>query len=220
MKKLIILTVLLNLILGIVFADENESKDNQASFLLVSTLLMNHGLNKNFDIIKKESINLSDSQKVILYNMNEDKLGLPLALNILVGLGLGSAVQGDIAGSVVGLLGDLTGCIFLLGYYVKIMQITSDYSSDLSKANTFEDIEKAEKKQSKKINDALSIITTSAVILSVTRVFQIIKPIIYSSSYNNKLKQALYSNYFSFDVLPSFDFDGNAKLTLAMSYKF
>ena len=70
------------------------------------------------------------------------------------------------------------------------------------------------------IENALPIIGISVIVFSVTRLFEIIKPIAYSSSYNDKLKQALYNNNLSFDVTPLIDFNGNAKLTAAVNYKY
>jgi hypothetical protein len=67
---------------------------------------------------------------------------------------------------------------------------------------------------------AISAAAFAAVILGVSRIVQIICPPVYSNKYNDKLQQALNYNKLAFNFTPSIDFDGNASITMAVSYKY
>ena len=212
---------------SIIQKKENQENLNEESFQKINFLIRN-GLNKNFLQIQQESLTLTNTQKLTLYGLNENKFGTPLALNLLLGFGIGSFVQSDIVGGVIGLLGDVTGYFVLITYFVKIGNASNWLNSrtnELSKQILADPIRASRLKEiqaeyNKKISDALPLIGISAGILAVSKVIEIIMPITYSPRYNNKLKEALNYGELSFKFLPSIDINGNGGLTFAMNYNF
>jgi len=208
MRKIAVFIVLILAVSGTAFTDEAENNNpnkNDNSFTMTS-MLIKDGLNKNFFQIQQASLNLTDTQKFMLYNTYESKIGLPLALNLLVGFGLGSGIQGDIAGTLVGSLGDLTGVIMVL---VGVLMIT-DYETDWNTYTiTYPNFDKG-----------MNLLTASYIVLGLSRVAQIIFPITFAPRYNRKLQEALNYGNITFNFTPSLDFDGNAKVAAAVSMKF
>lgn len=68
----------------------------------------------NEDRIRRSATGLSDSQRTNLYMASEVSAGGPFALNLLLGAGIGSFVQGDTTGGLIGLGGELTGLALIL----------------------------------------------------------------------------------------------------------
>jgi len=221
--------VLVIIVSGVSFADETENSnpDNEEAFLTVSALI-NDGLNKNFFQIQQEALNLTNSQRLMLTGLQENKFGVPLALNLLLGFGIGSFVQHDTLGGVIGFAGDTAGAVVLIIYFVKIIKASDWLSSRIDELDSqvmadpvrLRELDRAEAEYNKKIEDAFSLIGISAGILAAVRVFQIVKPITYSNWYNNKLKQALYNNNIAFDFSPSVDSSGNGVFTASISYRY
>jgi hypothetical protein len=138
--------------------------------------------------------------------MNENNYGTPLALNLLLGFGIGSAFQGHTGGSVFGVLADSLSTILFIVGMVKI----SDYTIDIEEFEVRND----------GYESGMNMIIAASVIVGISRIVQMINPVVYSSKYNKKLRDALNYGSVAFDVTPSVDFDGNAKVTLAISYKY
>lgn len=228
MRKMVFF-LLLVVISGFACADESESgnRENEEAFLTVSMLIKDN-LNKNFFQIQQESLNLTNSQRLMLYGLHENRFGTPLAFNLLLGFGIGSFVQTDTVGGIVGLAGDTAGLIVLISYFVSTIQASDWLTSRIRELDSqimadpvrLRELEKAQEEYNKKLEDALPLVYISAGILSVIRIFEIIKPITYSNGYNNKLRQALYNNNLSFNLVPSIDINGNGTLVVSASYRY
>ena len=181
MKKLLVLPLFF-LAAGIIFSQENSKED---SYQIVY-LLLKDGLNKNFFQIQKEAENLDTVQRLQLYNTYEGELTTPLVLNILIGFGIGSAVQKDVVGTIAGAAGDATAAILLAAGFVKFFQSIIDENFEFKPDDT-----------------AVALFTASGILYGASKIFQIVKPITFKSSYDNKLKEALNSH--SVSLVPVFD---------------
>jgi len=131
MKKLCLLGILAILLSGYVFADEPENRGNEYAFTMVSMLLsMPDGFRRNHMQIQQLSTDLTDVQRIMLFNTHQTSPGLPLALNLLLGFGIGSAVQNDIAGTIVGVSGDAIGVLLTAFGVIAMLQWETVWERD------------------------------------------------------------------------------------------
>ena len=106
MKKILILIAIAVLIPAFLFADS-------VSYSRINGLI-DSGMMKNRDEISYLASGLTQTESMMLYNSKKVNSGIPFALNFLLGYGIGSFVQGDTAGGVTALVGDLvSGAAFL-----------------------------------------------------------------------------------------------------------
>lgn len=108
MKKLLAILLLLCCVGGLLFADDYSNCllliDNKLDTATVKT-------------IQNYSANLTESQKYFLYENNKSNAMIPAAVNLLLGAGIGSYIQGDKVGGTISLLADLAGYgMYLIGY--------------------------------------------------------------------------------------------------------
>lgn len=96
MKRIVILGLVLTTLLGTVplFAEEHLNLEAVTTV----NLLIDRGLEKNKLAIASLSEQLNMSQKMYLYDRHEAEVGVPFAVNFLVGAGIGSFIQGDVEG--------------------------------------------------------------------------------------------------------------------------
>lgn len=67
--------------------------------------------------IRREAKGLSEAERLRLYLRHEDEAGVPFALNGLLGFGVGSLVQGDGLGGLVGFVGEGAGLLMVLTHF-------------------------------------------------------------------------------------------------------
>ena len=127
MKKIVILIALALLIPSFIFADST-------SYARINGLI-DSGMMKNRDQISYLSSGLTSSEAIMLYNAKKINSGVPFALNFLLGCGIGSFVQGDTAGGVTALVGELAGgAVFAGGYICALTSISYDSSDETNVA--------------------------------------------------------------------------------------
>jgi hypothetical protein len=66
----------------------------------------------------------------------------------------------------------------------------------------------------------MKVLMASYIILGISRLAQIIMPILYTPRHNNKLMDALNYDKIAFNIMPSFDNKGNTQIALAVSHKY
>ena len=91
---------------------QDSAKSNEDNFMMVQ-LLINMDYEDNKMLIFEKSKKLTEVQKLFIYYDNQKSSTLPFFLNLILGLGIGSWVQGDGTGGMVGTVGQLGG-LFLL----------------------------------------------------------------------------------------------------------
>lgn len=169
MKKICLLLIILFISVSAVFASDYYS---------VSAMIDNN-LNKNFNQINQAAMTLSQNEKIMLINEHEKSATLPFVVNLLVGAGIGSYIQGDTLGGTIGLVGETVGlCAITGGYlmtvYDALNSTTTDGVYELDPTGTI-------------------VIVAGAAIWAGARIFELIRPFTYTSSYNKKLNSAVYS---------------------------
>jgi len=229
MKKCALFIGFIFLLTGFGFSQEAASQERTSddSFQIVNFLIRDD-LSRNFEQIQQESLNLTAAQRLTLFGLNENRFGTPLALNLLLGLGIGSIVQGDTAGGVAGLLGDLVGITFSIVYLFRITAANNWLTSEINSLNAqilsdpvrLARLREANAERDRKIEAALPLISVSVGILAASRLAQIIFPLVYSPRYNARLQQALNMGGTHASVAPLFDIDGAGNVRVALSFNF
>jgi hypothetical protein len=102
------------------------------------------------------------SQRLALFDMYRDRPGVPVTLNLLLGFGVGSAVQGNMPGFVGGLLSDIAGFGFIAAHMMP-----------------------------SQMGDTRPFLVTGLAFLGVSRIVQIFLPLHHSATYNRVLNDAL-----------------------------
>ena len=179
MKKLLLVVFLLLVVsASSVFGLDlsNKSKSEIASF-------------------KKTAATMDDTQKMFYLKQNEKNLTTPLLLNIFLGFGIGSYVEGDSAGGTTALIGELLSLVVYTSGYV------SAYSAVLN-------------------NDSAGItrgtLWTIAGLMGLLgfRVYEIVRPITYTNEYNRQLTEGL-----QFGIVPVVE-DNKTKMLFSAKYSY
>ncbi|MBK5263500.1 MAG: hypothetical protein JJE17_13195, partial [Peptostreptococcaceae bacterium] len=92
MKKPVVLLCVFLVSLSALFASESS--------VASISLMIDSDFSGNYNPISKESIKLTDYEKMSLYSMHEDSPTVPFVVNFLVGAGIGSFIQGDKKGGL------------------------------------------------------------------------------------------------------------------------
>ncbi len=175
-------------------------------------ILVENDLKGNEDRIRQEAQTLTNVENNLLYTSlsyaAEDTI-LPFTLNTILGFGIGSFVQGDILGGGIGLALDLvslgiggTGAaLFFVSGVTFVPRLLSDISGQatptLDEAEHFGRI-------------GVSLIITYAVMYGGSRIFQMVRPWTYASSYNNDLKDVLGINEIGLSIVPSYNLNSSS----------
>jgi hypothetical protein len=128
--------------------------------------MINNGLEKNSDKISTIAKDLTPDQRENLFYKNKKNPGTAFLLNLLPGFGVGSFYQGDKVGGTLACFGDLIGLSF---YYAASYNMDNSSNSDLTGV----------------------LFYLGFGILSFSRIFELIRPWVYSNDYNRKLEDSL-----------------------------
>jgi hypothetical protein len=192
-KKIIFLVFLFSLSV-ISYADED-------TFSEVNRLLQD-GLNENFDLIQGKADLLSSSEKIFLFDKFDKSAGLPVTLNLLVGFGVGSYIQGDKMGGTIQVISESLGVVGII-----LGMLSTGPSSQTE--NAYEE------------DSVLMVAAGVGIIFYVgAKIFGGVRPFVFKSRYNGKLKDALQYHSVSYNIVPSFDYNGNGKIAATLSLKF
>lgn len=144
--------------------------------------------------------NMDSSQKMFYYNQYEKGVTAPLLLNILVGLGVGSFVEGDTVGGTTALVGDILSALIFYGGYASVYTAAmNEDDSGLAASGT------------------LSMIAGMLGMIGF-RIYEIVRPIVYTKEYNRQLSNAM--NGVSFGMVPVLDENDGMKLALTAKFTF
>jgi hypothetical protein len=140
------------------------------------------------------------------------RAALPVLLNIIPGLGIGSFVQGDILGGLVGLGGEVTG-IGLASYgmvygYVNIIGVI--FESMMGEYNGT---------SKEGVQTGMYLALGGVIVWTGTKIFEIVRPISYARDYNKK--KGLSRIWLSPVLSPTGNFGGGAMnqgLALTFAY--
>lgn len=137
-------------------------------------LLIRNGLLKNLPAIQDAAKSLSSDQRLLIYEQNKKDPLLGFVLNFVLGFGIGSFVQSDVTGGLIGLLGEL-------GSYGLIFpgEILVIYGNS---------------------TPGLILVVVGAVSLISFAIFQWVRPFSYSKQYNETLSDALMNRKLSLSL--------------------
>lgn len=194
MKKVAVFMVLLCLIGCSLFADDYT---NCLSLI-----------NKKLDdstvaTIQQYSVNLTDAQKLSIYESKKSNAFLPFALNLLLGCGIGSYVQGDTLGGTISLCADIGGYALAVGGYLKSASDAASGKKDADSA----------------AGAAVGYLVAGYSVIVANKIFTCIRPFTYAGSYNSKLSNALYGST-SVALLPTINERGDAEVVLTAKVSF
>jgi hypothetical protein len=194
MKKIAVIMVLLCLIGCSLFADDFTSCLNLIDKKLSDSTVAT---------VQQFSVNLTDAQKYSLYESKKANGTLPFVLNLLLGCGIGSYVQGDTLGGTISLCADLGGYAIAIGGYLKAVNDVAA-GGDSNKAAT----------------SAASYMIVGYSVLVANKIFTCIRPFTYASDYNKKLSNALYGGVTSVAMIPTIDKNGQPEVVLMAKVSF
>jgi len=106
-KWLVMLMIVI--ISGLAYTQEKAVEEE---FLEVQKLI-NQDLEVNFKLIQSKSDKLSSTQRMYIYDDKSKSGTVPFILNLLLGFGIGSWVQSDITGGLIGTVGMLPGVVLM-----------------------------------------------------------------------------------------------------------
>ena len=172
MKRMLIFLIALVSIVASLSAEPS-------SYMKISSLIES-GAVRNKDQISLLSSGLSSSEAMMLYNSNKMDTGLPFALNLLLGCGIGSFVQGDTAGGVTGLAVELAGYSAVLAGYAVLSRAALSGAS-----GTYNSLSYA----------GAGLIIGGGIIFLGIRIYELVRPFSYADKYNRTLFEALNSGY-------------------------
>jgi hypothetical protein len=199
MKKGVIFFALL-LAGGFCFAQTDES------YARVNAMLRS-GLNKNFSAIQQEAFYLDEAQRLRLYNthnMGSDNMWIGAALDFFLGLGIGNFYQKDYLGGGIALGGGLVGYGLVIGGYVVMVSEAYSALRGGSLGSAYDMIE-----------HGLPFYIAGGVVLAASNTFGLVRTLIFPSSYNNKLRDALNIQGIVMNIEPSLNITGSEyELTL------
>lgn len=164
-----------------------DSKMGQVSDLIQENLF------RNAEEIEGISGTLTDMERFALFNQYEKNARLPFVLNLAIGFGLGSFIQGDSTGAVVALIGDALGVSLPILGYACLMQNYYGYWS---------------------FTGGYELIYAGYAIIVISRIFESIRPFTFARRYNTVLRESLhYGKGISLSMVPSLNSKG---VTLAV----
>lgn len=217
MKKILtIFAILIAMSTVNLFAQESQKSQESDEFFKVNVLLKN-GLFKNENEISSLAANLSSSEKEFLYLENKKSPTLPFCLNLFLGYGIGSFVQGDTTIGVISLSGNLLGSILMFTGYTISSPILAQYN--VAVANGTGDSFDWEANSGKILTGGGLILVGSVIALGV-QIYSWIRPFKYADNYNLTLRKCLLSEgeKLSVQFAPIVDID-NSKYGLLASLK-
>ena len=138
------------------------------------------------------------SGSVFAESLLEKSSTIPFVLNLVVGFGVGSYVQGDITGGVIGTVGELVPLAVVVASSLKM---ASDIAANPNL--TTEDIFEVEKK-------AALVSTISSLTLVGVRIFECIRPF----SFEKKLAENLNAKNVDFSATPVLTSASNVDFSL------
>ncbi len=139
--------------------------------------LIQDGLFKNSGEIRRLSATLTDPDRHYLIEEYGKRAQVPGLLNLALGLGIGSFVQGDRTGGLLGVAGDILGLSLFAGFYISYENTLRHNLSGQG------------------LRDpgylALAFAASSLVVITGNRAIQLGRAISYTNRYNETLKDSI-----------------------------
>ncbi len=161
-------------------------------------LLIEQDLTEQSAVIQERSRHLSLDDRSLLYEKYKKETTVPVLINAVTVIGIGSYVQGDLHGGLI------TTATTVGGTLLATIGMTKQLSHMFSPETNTE-------------GDAL--FGAGSLLLVGGYLFSLVRPMMYSSHYNGSLKKALHSHSISYHIVPMIQQDENSG-SLASSIQF
>lgn len=203
MKKLLmILAVAIATMVGgsALFAQETASSSSDNYFTVKA--LIEDDLFDNKALILTKSDSLSKAEKVNLYDDSKKNPWLAFGLNLAVGFGIGSFVNGDKKGGTTQLVGQILGGAFVgLGYGLQFASVMLARGAFSGGNYSESDYMVAEILYA----TGVGVIVGGAILISAYQIYGIVRAFTFTNSYNDTLKQSLGITSTDISLLPVVD---------------
>jgi hypothetical protein len=165
-------------------------------------IIVNHlikfGLNKNFARIQQVASDLSENERLMLYeahSIGTEKMWAGAAIDFFIGFGIGNFYQGDYLSGGIALGGDIIG--FGLG-------ITGAYLATIGYAVSLISLFQSEE-TIQLLENGLYFLASGITVFLASRIFGLVRTFVFPSAYNNKLRNALNVGGLVLNIEPSLD---------------
>lgn len=219
MKKIISI-ILAIMFIGTAFCQENtEKKESTESVKPKVEFLLNLGLKNNQASINNLSPQLTDFERIDLYNTYKKSAVGPVLLNVFVGFGVGSYVSGDKLGGIIGTSLDTLSILVTLGsigvYTSKLAEYESHYTKDLTNYQNDPLNKSYPNHNPPEYNPLIPIAFYIG-----SRIYEGIRANSYVKNYNKTLINSLGLNSFRTSLVPTITSDGNIAMAFNVSMMF
>lgn len=182
MKKTLFIFMCASMLFSsMVFAQnvEDEAKEKNKKALEYTKYILKDGImdKENAQKIYEISEYLTPEQRLYLYEDNESSAVGPFFLNMLVGFGIGSFVQGDKGFGHMQLWGDIAGYALAFSGIFTYIDALNDYEDD----NDYED----------KVMAGTALMTVGFLVAGTFNTINLIRPWFYANKKNKTLKRAM-----------------------------
>lgn len=174
-----------------VFSQEQKPSNFEIMYLI------DDGLEKNMESIKSKSSGLSDSERLMIFSQKKKEPILPFILNLVLGLGIGSFVSGDVWGGGIEAAGEIGGLVL---FSVASGAANAAFSENLRKSLEQRDTLGGSATGIDSGTGAYGVLAIVGIASLVGfRIYGLVQPFMFSSGYNTKLQGALTGNQVSFE---------------------
>ena len=182
MKRITAIGLMLIVLAGLLplFAEEELNLEVASTV----NFLIKQGLEENLVPITRLSSKLSMTQKRAIYRRHKVGAGIPFAINLCVGAGIGSFVQGDIDGGLFALVGDVLSISAMLGGYAIFVDNTKDKLTPGGSRSALNDLSAGQ-------SLGLGLMAGGGIGLLIFRIYELIQPLTFAEKRNNNLQDAL-----------------------------
>ena len=205
---------------------EAHEKNSADRIVAINTLLKNKELKKNFGSIRTEAQGLSFAEKNALFSKHKSESGISAAINFFIGYGIGSFVQKDTVNGVICLSADVIASgLYLAATFVMVKDaliIAINPSSNV--LDRYKDAFNSSSNPLEiavsmlKANNTLGLFIAGGIIFGLSRIYGVIAPLVYGSSYNKKLEEALGLKDTQISFSPIVMPDASCGLALSIRY--
>ena len=216
MKKLLMIVLVCVCAFTSVFGEDVQAEensvtiDNSVETMLVITDLIDDDLSANKSLIMDNAKLLSDVQRNDLFESKKNSAVGPFCLNLFVGFGIGSFVQGDMLAGGIGAGLDVAGITFLGLGINKILK--GNYYEDGYFGGAYVVNQLVGENN---VKNGIIMVSVGGVVYLGSKIFQSIRPWTYANSFNDELKNALGVYAINFDVMPTFNIASNSPAVTA-----
>ena len=208
-KKSIVIILLSLIAVSVAFAsDESDIRFNYAK----ASMLIKDSVTRNKDQIMEAVSSFDFTTKAVLYNQFKKDSALPFALNFILGFGIGSFLQSDFQGGLLGLCGELSSLTLIVTGNLLMNNASNSPHGISNITNT------------PLYWSGFAIKLVGFVSELAFRLWECVQPFTFADDFNRELSKAVFGensdNSVTTGLAPVIDKDGNFGILYGASLKF